>query len=354
MFKHLVSAVFLSLLLLRCLDVRAGQIDNLYQADVEAASDKSTWQQQALSQVLVRVSGNASITKSAAVQAELKNAAGYVKQFETVRHNNGVNRMRVLLDAGKVNQLLQSQGAPIWGDLRPQTLVWLVQQSAGSRHFVRQPENKLNLAMQQAFNYYGLPFLLPLYDIDDLLSLTETDVWAGFWQPIIQASNRYAADVVVVAALTSEPQDDAVNYRLTWQMQQDNRTYRTEVNAESETEIMQQFAMTLAEQLSQRYASAPSAQGEITLLLDIQQLRSLADIVQVQRALAQVVGVSQVTVKRYQQETAQFAVQTNISAEGLINALRFNKQLLAIPADSERPLSGDSSPVLATYRYRRP
>ena len=86
--------------------------------------------------------------------------------------------------------------------------------------------------------------------------------------------------------------------------------------------------------------------------VDVQQLRSLADIVQVQRALAQVVGVSQVTVKRYQQETAQFAVQTNISAEGLINALRFNKQLLAIPGDTEQPLSVDSSPVLATYRYR--
>lgn len=331
----------------------AGQLDNLYQADIEAAADRAVWQRQALSHVLVKVSGNAAITKSAAVQAELNNASGYIKQFETVRQNNGVNRMRVLLDAGKVNQLLQNQGVPIWGDLRPQTLVWLVEQSAGNRQFVRQPEHKLNQAMQQAFNYYGLPFLLPLYDIDDLLGLTETDVWAGFWHPIIQASNRYSADVVVAATLTSEQQDDAVKYQLTWQMQQDNRTYRIEVSAGSETELMLQFAMTLAEQLSQRYASAPSAQGEITLLLDVQQLSNLADIVQVQRALIQVVGVSQATVKRYQRDTAQFAVQTNMSAEGLVNALRFNKQLQAIPADSEQPLSVDSPPVLATYRYQR-
>ncbi|MBZ9613582.1 DUF2066 domain-containing protein [Rheinheimera maricola] len=351
MFKQLISIVFVVVLWLTP-QAAANQIDNLYQADVETTPDNSSWQQQALLQVLVRVSGNAAVMENDAVKAELRNAAGYVKQFETVRQNTGANVRRVLLDAGKVNQLLQSQGMPVWGALRPLTLVWLVEQHANDRLFVRQPEHKFNQAMQQAFAFYGLPLLMPLYDIDDILSLNETDVWAGFWQPIEQASNRYSADVLIAASVVSETQEKDVTYRLTWQMQQDSRTYRAEVSAATEIELMQQFALDLAQQLSQRFASVASAEGEMKLLIDIQQLSGLADIVLVQRALAQVVGVSQVTVKRYQQGTARYEVLTNISAEGLTNALRFNRQLQPVVTDNDQPLTINSSPVLATYRYR--
>uniref|UniRef100_A0A486XMU8 DUF2066 domain-containing protein n=1 Tax=Rheinheimera sp. BAL341 TaxID=1708203 RepID=A0A486XMU8_9GAMM len=351
MLKQGVGVITVFWVMLFWVNSAVAQVADLYRADVAAASERNVWQQHALVQVLHRVSGNSAIVNNAAVQAELKNAAAYIKQFETQRQADGSNTMRVLLDAEKVNQLLTQQGIPVLGALRPQTLVWLVQQQQGERQFVRQSTHNLNQLMQQAFDYFALPMLMPLYDIDDLLSLTETDVWAGFWQPIFQASQRYPADVVVAATILTEEQSGQVIYRMNWQLQQEGRTYRVDLSAESEAELMQQFAASLAEHLAKRYATVMSAEGEISLLLEIQQVPTLADIVRVQRDLAQLVGVTQVTVIHYQQSNVRFELRTNVSAESVKNALRFNKMLQSIVQDASSPLPVDGVPVLATYRY---
>ena len=351
MLKQGTSVIIVILTMLLTLNPAVARVANLYSAEVNATPERSVWQQQALIQVLHRVSGNAAIVSHPAVQAELKNAASYIKQFESQRQVDGSNLMRVLLDAVKVNQLLTEQGIAVWGALRPQILVWLTEQSAGERQFVRQNEHPLNLQMQQAFDYYALPLLVPLYDIDDLINVTETDVWAGFWQPITEASQRYPADIVVAASLMSEQQAEQVSYRLSWQVQQEGRTYRSELSAESEADVIQQFAATLAEHLAQRYATVMSAEGETKLLLEIQQLQSLADIVRVQRELAQLVGITQVTLAHYHNNNARFELRSKVSADSVINALRFNNMLQNITADTSSALPVYGVPVLASYRY---
>lgn len=335
--------------------VSAGQVTDLYQADVAADGNTAQWQQQALLQVLVRVSGNAEISAEPAIAAELKQASGYIKQFEAVRHADG-NRMRVLLDATKVNQLLQQHGIAVWGALRPDILVWLVQQDNGNRTFVRQQEQRLNTAMRQAFHQAGLPLLQPLYDMDDLLNLSETDVWAGFWQQINQASARYNTDVVVTVTVDKVLQDDSQLYRLNWQRQDNGRTYRDEVTAADEDALMQHFAATLSTQLAQQYASVMLSDGT-DYILEIQQLNSLSELVQVHRLLQQVVGIADVTITRFNSGTAQYRLHSNISAEGLLNALRFNPRLRLLVNDNagqSLSLNAAVSPVLASYQYIRP
>ena len=167
--KHYFSIVAFLLGMLYLQPVFATQIADLYQADVDSTTSGNEWQRQALAQVLVRVSGKAEVTELPQVKAELAKAAGYVKQFENVRQAGG-NRMRVLLDAEKVNQLLQQQGIAVWGALRPDTLIWLVEQNGSERQFIRQSSHPVNAAMQQAFRQAALPLTLPLYDMDDLLS----------------------------------------------------------------------------------------------------------------------------------------------------------------------------------------
>lgn len=351
--KHYFSLIGFLLGIFAAQAVFATQIADLYQADVDSTTSGNEWQRQALAQVLVRVSGKAGVTELPQVKAELAKAAGYVKQFENVRQAGG-NRMRVLLDADKVNQLLQQQGVPVWGALRPDTLVWLVEQNGAERQFVRQSSHQLNVAMQQAFRQAALPLMLPLYDMDDLLNLAETDVWAGFWQPVVDASSRYAADIVIIGTIERQSVDGKEQLRLNWQRQDDGRTLRDEITAADEATLMQQFTRVLAAQLSERYASVLSGESGAQFVLQVQQLSDLADIVQVQRLLQQVVGVSQVTVSSYHAGVARFTVRSGISADGLLNALRFNKQLQPQPANDAIATNEPVQPTLATYRYLRP
>jgi hypothetical protein len=135
---------------------------------------------------------------------------------------------------------------------------------------------------------------------------------------------------------------------------------------------MQAFASLLASQLAQQYASVLTSESGAQLLLEVQQLQNLADIVNVQRLLQQLVGVTEVTISRFANGSAYYLISSSIGADGLMNALRFNPSLrLAVsasPTENElsepvlvggetvQPQALDSSavPVLATFVYSRP
>ncbi len=302
---------------------------------------------------LAKVSGHADIHQLPAITAEIRRPAGYIKQFEAVRHADG-NRMRVLLDASKINQLLQQNNIAVWGALRPDILIWLVEQQGAERRFVRHSDHLLNQALQQAFSQTALPLLPPLYDMDDLLSLTETDVWAGFWQPVNQASARYKADVVIAATVEQLQQDGVPLFRLSWQYLDEGRVQRNDVTADSEVAVMQAFAQTLSVQLAARYATLLSTRTSSQFLLQVQGVADLAAIVQVQRLLQQVVGVSEVTIGAYQAGSARYAVTAGIDASGLLNALRFNPQLRLPASEPKAELDASVTPVLATLEYVSP
>lgn len=347
--KNMVCAGLLLFTCMYCKAVSAGQVDNLYEADV-AANTTSQWQQDAFAQVLARVSGQNQIASQSILADELRKASAYIKQFEAVRSAQG-NRMRVLMDAAKINQLLQQHNIAVWGALRPDILIWLVEQQDAQRHFIRHSEHPVNQALQQAFAQSALPLLLPLYDMDDILNLNETDVWAGFWQPINQASARYNADVVVAATIEQLLLDDNMQFRLSWQVEDNGKIMRDEVLAVNEHELMQAFSWKLAQQLSAKYASVLAQQSE-QFLLQVNGLNDLAAIVQVQRLLQQVVGVAAVTISHYQQGAARFQLDSAIAAPALLNALQFNPRLRLVmqPTDAMQ-LDASAMPVLATLEY---
>lgn len=331
--------------------VNAGMITDLYQADV-AATSGAQWQQQALLQVLTRVSGKADVANYGEIGTALKQASSYIKQFEAVRGPDGP-RMRVALDATKVNQLLQQNQLAVWGALRPDILVWQVEQVDGARNFIRRPEHELNLQLSTAFKQAALPLLLPLYDMDDLMQLSETDVWAGFWQQINQASGRYNADVVVVVTVDQVQQDATTLYRLSWQRQDEGRTLRNEVRAEEAGELMQQFATELSAQLAARYASVLANDNNASLQLAVTAINTLSDVVQVQQLLQQVVGVSDVIIASYHSGVAQFTLRTSSAETAVLDALRFNPKLRQLVSDAVA-VDSAQAPLLATFEYVKP
>ncbi|MDX3773719.1 DUF2066 domain-containing protein [Chromatiaceae bacterium AAb-1] len=332
----------------------AAEITDLYVADVAANQSTQQWQQQALLQVLVRVSGQADAGDIPAVREELRRAAAYIKQFEAVRQQQE-NRIKVLLDATRINALLQQQQLPVWGAQRPELLVWLVEQTPAERRFVRSADNPMLSALNRSFKEKALPLMLPLYDIEDLQHVSETDIWAGFWQQINQASGRYNADIIIVAMI--EHLDSG--YRLNWQRQLNGRTLRHDVTAENEHALMEQFSAQLAATLAQQFAvmfSAETASGKA--LLDVEGIADLTDLVSVQQALQQVSGVNNVTITAFSGKSTRFMLDISMADAELLKALQFERRLrqqdnpisLLPSVDSEAV----SEPALAVYRYIRP
>ncbi|WP_333606748.1 DUF2066 domain-containing protein [Arsukibacterium sp.] len=310
------------------LPVTASEVANIYLADVSADQPQREWQRAALAQVLNRVSGESGILERPAIRAELGRAAGYVKQFEAVRHADG-NRIRVLLDAERINQLLIAEQIPVWGAHRPNMLIWLVQQSDGQRQFIRDPEDPVLQPLKQVLSDYALPLTLPLYDIDDLLSLNETDVWAGFWTQIQQASQRYRPDEVIILMLEQRTSSVEEPWRLNWQRQQQGRTLRGELAAADASELLALYANSLVAELAAQYAVLPKPENSQLLTLQIDGSMSWQDLLALERSFSQILGVTDVTVNRYQADFSQISLRADISAEQLQQILQFDSRLQA-------------------------
>lgn len=359
--KLLAASWLLMLLLatnlLSCSIGFAATLPSLYQAEVSAEQTQQQWQREALQQVLIRVTGQPDIMQRSQLRAELSNAGSYVKQFEAVRSDQG-NKVRVLLDAQRIQQLLREQQIPIWGGQRPELLFWIVEQQGQERQFVRQSESIWLQSLQEAMNAEALPYTLPLYDMDDLLNLTETDVWAGFWQQIEQASYRYRADQIVVLLLESRGNSDGEGWRLTALRQRDGQVLRDELEAGDALQLMQQYAARLSQQLAQQYAVLllPDVQQQITL--NIHGVGSLADIVTLERRFSEMLGVRRVQIVQHAATETVFHLTLQMSAAQLLQSLAFEPNLRQRQTEgrwSADELSGSSpQTVLAEFDYIRP
>ncbi len=336
------TALLLMVMLLVSNPVSAVAIDDLYMADVSAGQTQQQWQHEALSQVITRLTGLDDFTPYPAIAAELNNAGRYVKQFESQRQN-GSSRLKVLLDASQINGLLQQQGIAIWGAHRPEILLWIVQQQQTDRNFLRQQEHPIVSDLLQGMQQHGIPITLPLYDMDDLLQLSETDVWAGFWQPIVSASSRYRPDMIMTAAFDEINRDGESLQRVSWQRQvllpgtRQTRIVRNELTAADTTELVLAMSAALTKELAAEQAVVLQPERQ-TYQLEIENLQTLAEVVVTERMLSQVLGVADVTLSEFTPGKARFAVQLHIELTQLTAILQWEPALEALSVVT----SGDS------------
>ncbi|WP_306523836.1 DUF2066 domain-containing protein [Rheinheimera sp.] len=311
--------------------VLAAELTDLYQAEVDANQSQSAWQQAAFAAVLLKLTGSDAIMANSQVQAELKQAGNYVKQYQMVQRD-GRNLLVVSLDQQKITALLAQQQVPVWGSRRPDVLVWLTEKTLAEPKFVLENQHPLRTNLMQQAKKYGLSFIYPLYDVDDLALLNESSVWAGDWAALGTASIRYKAERV--QNLLVEQLQDAtgqLQYRLIRQQQQDGQLQQQEFTAADIPSLMAQFSAALASELSAQYAVNLHQQNTVTaegqLQLTIAGVTSLTDLVQVQKIFASMLTVRQHQLVSFSQQQAVIALQLTATEADFYRALALEKKL---------------------------
>ena len=192
---------------------QAKQLTDLYQAEVPAGQPQAVWQQQALAQVLVKVTVNPAVVEQGAIKAELKNAGNYIKTFAAVSSEQGP-ALKVGLDEQKIQQLLSRNQIAIWGARRPAIVLWPVEQTAENRVFMQGSTHPVLSQLLQQSKAIGLPLELPTANDSFTPVLSHDEVWAGNWLLIEQASLAFNADQTLILLFD---QPTTGQYRLTWQ-----------------------------------------------------------------------------------------------------------------------------------------
>lgn len=199
---------------------QAARVPDLYSAEVSVERTGSGGLtgafNQALREVLIKVTGRRDVIDDPVITGRFSPADTYVQQYRT----DADGTTWVQFDRVALRRVLDEIGQPVWGDERPVTLVWLIMDyGTGSRDILAAASDigvapdrfeapaaagitdRLAAArdrLRQTAAERGLPLVLPLVDSQELDIVSISDVWGGFTESVVLASQRYGADAILV------------------------------------------------------------------------------------------------------------------------------------------------------------
>ena len=213
------AVLLMPVMLLAVAPAGAVEVPTLYTAEVlydrEATDPRADAYAAALQTILLRVSGSELANNSAVVEELFPNPGSYVMQFRP----GSEDTLWVSFDGEAIEQTLRSGGQTVWGAERPLTLVWLaVDWGQGDREIIAadDPErterqsrsiDRNRLLRQRVLDIAerrGLPVVFPLLDTEDLQNVSFSDIWGGFDEMILAATERYEADSILIGRIRPE------------------------------------------------------------------------------------------------------------------------------------------------------
>ena len=209
MLKRVVTALCCGLSFM----VSAAQVTDLYQGKAPTSGDMAAAQSQALGEVLIKVTGKRDILTQPAVVKALT-APGEFVQHYGYQDVGPVKFLKADFDVAKVNALVAESKFALLGPARPQVAIWLVINEGERRILPDQSSDGWAAALRTQAQAMGLPISIPLMDLDDNMAVNATDVWGRFADPILKASQRYGAEMVVLGKLTPEGESWSIDWGL--------------------------------------------------------------------------------------------------------------------------------------------
>ena len=318
--------------------VAAVEMGNLYSVQVpldpEDPDARNSAYQTALTEVLVRVTGTTGIAESEQIAELFPNPARFVLQYRPGPDDT----LEVSLDGPAIENVLRGAGASIWGSERPLTLIWIaVDWGQGEREIVaaddpeRMPGDARSIdrnrllreRVTEIAQRRGIPVLFPLLDIEDLENVSFSDIWGGFDELLLLASERYQAESVLVGRIRTE----SLNMnRWTWYLdeQRTNWTGGTE-----------EVINLLADSLAARFKIDSRSPLE-TIRLTISGINSVYAFGRVQRYMENLRGIDDIRIDAVSGERISYEVKIQGGIERLQRALEVSTMLEPIdPFDDE-------------------
>lgn len=251
---------------------------DLYRAAVKVGSQTAAERARAASdglrQVLVRVSGTQDIHQSPEVLNSLSKATSYMDQFHyesvTDKFGNAGERLVMAFSPAVVERILRDASLPFWPVNRPDVLVWLVEDKANAgKTLLNEAPSEVLAALQSAARERGVPLALPLLDLDDQLAINAEQVWTLNEDAILNASERYNADTVLVGRVTETSTGE---WWATWQFFHRGQDRVFDVRADTAVQLGKQAIGPLADYLSGLYSIVPNAESAPQVAVQISQV----------------------------------------------------------------------------------
>ena len=317
--------------LLCCLPlvVSAAQVTDLYQGKAPTSGDMTAAQSQALGDVLVKVTGKRDILTQPDVVKALAAPADYVQQY-SYQDIGSVKFLKADFNVAKVNALVGQSKFALLGPVRPQVAIWLVVDEGERRILPDQSGDGWSEALRAQTQAMGLPVSLPLMDLDDNMAVNATDVWGRFADPVLQASQRYGAEMVVLGKLSPEGEAWSIDWGLYGTKPGAQAGELTELTKGSgsgtQAEVAKGFADALAGWLVQQYGTRLSGVASSQTLV-VEGLSDIDGMIQIQKLLQGMASVTKVAIGKLEGDKVTFNLSLQGDKAELVRGLQLESRL---------------------------
>jgi uncharacterized protein len=325
MFKRVVTALCCGLSFM----VSAAQVTDLYQGKAPTSGDMVAAQSQALGDVLVKVTGKRDILTQPAVVKALAAPGDYVQHYG-YQDVGPVKFIKADFDVAKVNALISQSKFALLGPARPQVAIWLVINEGERRVLPDQSSDGWAAALRTQSQALGLPVTIPLMDLDDNMAVNATDVWGRFADPILKASQRYGAEMVVLGKLTPEGEKWSIDWGLYGPKAGGELAELTRGSGSgTQAEVAQGFADGLAAWLVQNYGARISGVASSQTLV-VEGLSGIDGMITVQKMLQGMASVTKVEIGKLEGDKVTFNLALQGDKAELIRGLQLESRLRQI------------------------
>ncbi len=356
---------FLLVGVMGAINAHAVEITGLYDAQVEVVDrDSQTFRgatQDALAEVIVRVSGNSHAIESPDIVTALSKPDRYLLQFGYEKllskslavHPGGVNSLlglasdtdkgamfgeatvdvpkppelllKLQFDPKAINQLLRRAGLPIWASNRPEVLLWLGAELEGQRQLVS-PSSSVELSslLLKESHRRGLPLSMPIYDLQDQAVVSIGDIWGMFTDRLIEASSRYPATGVLMAKVYQNNDGLWVG---SWTLNVDGQSEWFDSEGDTANDAIAQAVDWAADQMAVKFAILASAGETDAVTLQISGIRQLTSYADVSKYLGGLVAIRRVQMQELNGDVLTFQVYLESDKEQLQQSLKLDGHL---------------------------
>lgn len=331
------------------------RVDDLYEISIpvqdKSQAERNRAMGEALLGVLVRVSGLASVGQHPELISARNQAAHYVQQYlyKTQTRDTpaagvqaGAAPMFLWLrfDEKLINQLLMSNGMPVWGGARPATLVWLAVDDLGERYLLGNEKGATLIAgLNEQARRRGLPLLFPLHDLEDQMHVGFVDVWGGFTAAIHKASLRYQAEAILVGRLY---RDRLGGWKARWSLFDTKGEQQWSAAAEDPSVLLASTVDSIADVLGEQYAIQEDKRQQEGILLTVYGVNSLQDYARLSRYLQTSHSIVKAQVQELEADAARYTLEVRGDVAGVVRTFALENVLTPAPRNTvaEAPAPG--------------
>jgi hypothetical protein len=348
--KHSLQSLILLLLgLTLSFASHAVVVKDLYSAQVlvpdESGQALAAGAREALSQVLVKISGSTDVLQNSVLASALERSRSLVQHYAYISRDadSGELVARFEFDETVISNLIARSGVPLWTANRPALLVWLVVEGPDGKQFLNNETLPAMVSLITAeFARRGVPARFPLYDLNDAALLTVDDVWRLDSSSLVAASQRYDVRDILAGRLAMLSNGSGTG---DWSYLSGSSRIDRSIRVGDSEAFLQAGVSLVAEEMSSRYAVAPTSANSQGIKVQVTGVSNYSDYAGIVSWLEGLELIDDANVESIRGDTLRFNLVAQADAQQLATIIELNNKLLPVP-------SPDAS-IQLSYQWKR-